>query len=64
VAQGTIFTYLGRDEYVDDLPVPVDGPVHVPPYTADLHVGLVDEPPVARRTTSEQGYVRQEWYAG
>jgi hypothetical protein len=47
--------------YVDDLPVLVDGPVHVPPYTADLHVGLVDEPPVARRTTSEPGCVRREW---
>jgi hypothetical protein len=35
-----------RNQHVDDLPVLVDGPVHVPPDTVDLHVRLIDEPPV------------------
>ncbi|MDT5029545.1 MAG: hypothetical protein QOE61_6092, partial [Micromonosporaceae bacterium] len=42
------------------LPVLVNRPVHVPPDTVDLHIGLVDEPPVARRPTGEPGRIGQE----
>jgi hypothetical protein len=38
---------LGRDQHVDDLPVLVDRPVHVPPHPIDLDVRLINEPPVA-----------------
>jgi hypothetical protein len=37
------------DEYVDDLSVLVHRPIDVPPHPGDLHVGLVNEPPVPRR---------------
>jgi 2'-5' RNA ligase len=37
-----------RDEHVDDLPVLVDGPVHIPPDTVDPDIRLVHEPPVTR----------------
>jgi hypothetical protein len=51
----------GRDEYVDDLPVLVDGSIHVPPHAVDLDVRLVDEPPVTRRVSGEPGRVGQQW---
>ena len=37
---------LSRDHDVDDLAMLVAGAVDVPPDTADLHIGLVHEPPV------------------
>jgi hypothetical protein len=37
-----------------DLAILVDGPVDVAPDAVDLHVGLVDEPPVARRVAANR----------
>ena len=52
---------LGGHEYVDDLPVLVDGPVHVTPSIRDLHVGLVDEPAVTDRMATRSGGIREQW---
>jgi hypothetical protein len=49
-----------RDEHVDDLPVLVDGPIHVPPDSIDPHVGFVDEPPPTRRVAGQPGRVGQQ----
>jgi hypothetical protein len=57
---GSLGVAAGRNQHVDDLPVLVDRPVHVPPDPVDLHVGLVDEPPVARRVAAESGGVGQQ----
>lgn len=43
---------LGGHEDGDDLPVVVDGPVHVPPGGGDLDGGLADEPAVPRSRPS------------
>ncbi len=48
------------DEHVDDLPVLVDGAVHVPPDTIDLHRRLIHEPPVTRGVTSKPGGVCEQ----
>jgi len=48
---------VGRDQHVDDLPVLINRPIDVPPPAADLHVRLVDEPPVAGRVPGEPGRV-------
>ncbi len=37
---------FGGNHSVDDLPVLVDGAVHIPPGAGHLHVGLINEPPV------------------
>ena len=37
---------LDRHEHVDDLPVLVNSPVHIPPHPGHFHVGFVDEPAV------------------
>jgi hypothetical protein len=50
----------GRHQHVDDLPVLVNSPVHVPPDTVDLDIGLVDEPAVTRRVAGEPGSVGQQ----
>jgi hypothetical protein len=55
--RGTISVAEGRNQLVDDLPILVDRPVDVPPDTIDPHARLVDEPPVARRTTRKPGRV-------
>jgi hypothetical protein len=38
----------------------VNSPVHVPPDTAHLDVGLVDEPPVTRCVPTEPGRIGQK----
>ncbi len=40
---------------VDDLAVLIDRPVQVRPAAGDLHVGLVDEPPVTRNMATRPG---------
>jgi hypothetical protein len=57
---GTVGVTVSGDEHVDDLPVLVNRPVHVPPVTADLHIGLVDEPPATRRPTGEPCRISQQ----
>lgn len=47
----------GGQQYVDDLPVLVDRPVHVPPDAVDLDVGLINEPAVTRREPGEPSCV-------
>jgi hypothetical protein len=39
---GRVPVAAGRHVHVDDLPVLVDGPVHVAPHTIDFDVGFVD----------------------
>jgi len=39
----------------------VDGPVDVPPFAGDLHVGLVDEPTVADCVPTRPGCIGQKW---
>jgi hypothetical protein len=41
-----------RHVHVDDLTVLVDGSVHVPPHTGNLHRGFIDEPAVAETVTA------------
>ncbi len=48
------------DVDVDDLAVLVDRPVHVPPPSGDLHIGLIDEPTVTDRVSARSGRVGQE----
>ncbi len=48
-----------RNVHVDDLPVLVHRPAHVPPDTVDLHVGLVDEPPVTHGVPGRAGRIDQ-----
>jgi len=48
---------LDRDVHVDVLPVLVNGAVHVPPGSGDLHVGLVDEPPATHGVAARPGRV-------
>jgi hypothetical protein len=50
-----------RDEHVDDLPVLVYRPVHVPLNSVDLHVRLIDVPPVAGRVAGKPGGIGQQW---
>ena len=50
----------GGDEYLDDLAVLVDGPVHVPPDTANLRIRLVDIPPVTGCVPAEPGRIGQQ----
>jgi len=45
---GGIGVAVSRDERVDDLPVLVDGPVHVPPHAVDLDIRLIHKPPITR----------------
>ena len=40
---GGIGVAVSRDEHVDDLPVGVDSPVHVPPPAADLDIRLIHQ---------------------
>ena len=46
-----------RDEYVDDLPVLINGAVDVAPRAGDFDVGLVDVPTVADRMATWAGRV-------
>jgi hypothetical protein len=48
------------DKHVDDLPVLVDGPVHVAPHPVDLDVCLVNEPAVAGRVAAEPRCIREQ----
>lgn len=48
---------FGRDHHVNDLPVLVDGAIHVSPGACHLHVGLIYEPPVPHRTAARTGCV-------
>jgi hypothetical protein len=57
---GRVSVPAGRDQHVDDLPVLVDRPVHVPPDSVDFDVGLVDVPPIAGRVPGESGRVAQQ----
>ena len=50
----------GGDQHLDDLPVLIDGPVHLPPDTVDLHVRLVHQPTIARPAASKPGGVDQQ----
>ncbi len=47
------------DERVDDLAVLVHSPVHAPPDTVDLDVGLVHETPVAHGVPTGAGRIHQ-----
>lgn len=47
-AAGTNSPSTLGDQHVDDLPELVDGSVEVDPLAADLEVGLIHEPPIAR----------------
>jgi hypothetical protein len=65
--QGSLEEPAGRggvpasgDQHVDDLPVLVNRPVHVPPDPVDLHIRLIHEPAVTRGVTSEPGRVGQQ----
>ena len=49
-----------RDEYVDDLPVLVDGSVDVAPFAGNRHVGLVDEPTVTYQVAARPRRIREE----
>src|SRR4051812_33203769 len=49
------------DEHIDDLTVLIDRSVDVSPFAGDLHVGLVDEPPVADRVSARSGRIGEEW---
>jgi hypothetical protein len=46
-----------RHEHVDNLPILVDRPVHIPPHAVDLHIRFIDEPAVTRRVPGEPGGV-------
>jgi hypothetical protein len=50
-----------RDVDVDDLAVLVDRPVDVAPPASDLHIGLIDVPPVADRVLARSGRIGQQW---
>jgi hypothetical protein len=41
-------------QYVDDLPILVNGPVEADPPTGDLDVGFVDEPAILWRVAAER----------
>jgi hypothetical protein len=43
-----------RHEYVDDLPVLIDGPVDVAPAAGDLPIGLVDLPTIPTRCRQDR----------
>jgi hypothetical protein len=45
------------DQDVDDLTVLIDRPIQVGPAAGDLDVGLIDEPPIPRRTPRMSGGV-------
>ncbi len=49
------------DVDVDDLPVLVNGPVHVPPHSCDLDIGLIDQPPIARAVPARACRLDDEW---
>jgi hypothetical protein len=51
----------GRDQHVDNLAVLINRPVDVAPEAVDLHVGLIDEPPAARRVPGEASGLGQQW---
>jgi len=57
---GRVSVSAGRDQHVDDLPVLVNGPVHVAPHAIDLDVRLVHEPPVTGRVPAEPGGIREQ----
>lgn len=50
----------GRYQHVDDLAMLVDGPVHVPPDTVDLHIRFIHEPAVTRSAAGEPGGIGQQ----
>ena len=54
---GRLLVPFRRQQHVDDLAELVDRPVQVPPPAGDLHIGLVDEPPVSVRFTDLQRQV-------
>ena len=48
------------DEHVNDLAVPVERTAHVSPDAVDLHVGLIDKPPVTDGVPARAGRVDQQ----
>jgi hypothetical protein len=57
---GSLGVALLGQQYVDDLPVLVDGSVQVPPLAGDLDVGLIDEPSVTGRAPKRAGSVDEQ----
>ena len=51
---------LRRGEHVDDLPELVHRPVQVTPPACHLHVGLIDEPPITRGSSTGAGGVSEQ----
>lgn len=51
---------MGRDQHVNDLPVPVCRMVNVPPDTVDRYVRLIDAPICRRVSDGRPGCVGQE----
>jgi len=44
-----------RQQNIDDLAMLIDSPVEIGPFTGDLQVGLIDEPPVTRSVPAQPG---------
>jgi hypothetical protein len=58
-AGGRQISFLGY-QHVDDLPDLVDRPVQIDPPPNDLHIRLIDEPPIARGVPTEPCHVDQQ----
>jgi hypothetical protein len=50
----------GRYQHVDDLPVLIYGPVHVPPDAVELDIRFIHEPAVTRRVAGKPGRIGQQ----
>ncbi len=50
---------MPANEHVHNLTVLVDGPLHVPPATVDLHIRLINEPAVTDGMPSRPGRIDQ-----
>ncbi len=59
--RGRLHIAFGGDHHVDDLPVVVDGAVHLPPGAGHLHVGLIYEPAVPDGVAAWPGSVDDQW---
>ena len=57
---GRFLVPLWRHQHVDDLAELVDRPIKVTPPTTDLHVGLVDKPPIPRGVPTGPGRLDEQ----
>ena len=58
---GRFLVPFRRQQHVDDLAELVDRPIEVTPPTRDLHIGLVDEPPVPGGVPAGPGRLDEQW---